>query len=94
MAIIHGFLLMPNTFYAKLEVMFLYSTGRQIDKTGFQDVKSSANIKFFSMIRNNSFGDKFTFSNACAIHIKLGTNELLNKNCAEEYGILAELIRS
>ena len=30
------------------------------------------------------------FSKACAVRIKHGTNKLLNKNCAKEYGLLAK----
>ena len=33
-----------------------------------------------------SFGDIFTFSNSCAIQIKLGTNELLKKTALEAMG--------
>ena len=41
-----------------------------------------------------SFGDIFTFPNACAIQTNLGTNELLRKNCAREYGLQAKRIRN
>ena len=34
------------------------------------------------------------FANACAVQIKHGTKKLLNKTCAEEYGLLAKRIRS
>ena len=40
-----------------------------------------------------SFRDIFTLPNACVIQISLGTNELLNTNCAREYGVLAKRIR-
>ena len=40
-----------------------------------------------------SFGDIFTFPNACAIQTNLGTKVLLRKNCAREYGVLAKPIR-
>ena len=33
-----------------------------------------------------SFGEKFTYANACAVQTKYGTNKLLHKNYAEEYG--------
>ena len=33
-----------------------------------------------------SFGDIFTFSDACAIQINLGTNELLKKTVLEKMG--------
>ena len=39
-----------------------------------------------------SFGDIFTFPNACAIQTNLGTKALLRKNCAREYGVLAKRI--
>ena len=40
------------------------------------------------------FGEKSTFANAFAVQIKHGTKKLLNKTCAEEYGLLAKRIRS
>ena len=33
-----------------------------------------------------SFEEKFTYANACAVQTKYGTNKLLHKNYAEEYG--------
>ena len=39
-----------------------------------------------------SFGDIFTFPNAYDIRPNLGTKELLRKNCAREYGLLAKRI--
>ena len=41
-----------------------------------------------------SVGENFTFSNACAVRTKHGTNKLLNKNCAKENGLLAKRIRT
>ena len=41
-----------------------------------------------------TFGDIFTLINAWAIQTNLGINELLNKNCAREYGLLANGIRN
>ena len=41
-----------------------------------------------------SFGDIFIFPNACAIQTNLGTKELLRKNCAREYGLLAKRVRN
>ena len=41
-----------------------------------------------------SFGDIFTFPNACDIQTNLSTKELLRKNCAREYGLLAKRIRN
>ena len=41
-----------------------------------------------------SFGNIFTLINAWAIQTNLGINALLNKNCAREYGLLANGIRN
>ena len=41
-----------------------------------------------------SFGDIFNFPNACAIQANLGTKEFLRKNCAREYGLLANRNRN
>ena len=35
----------------------------------------------------------FTFPNDCAIQTKHGTNKLLNKTCAREYGLRAKLVK-
>ena len=41
-----------------------------------------------------SFGDIFIFRKSCAIQTNLGTKKFLRKNCAREYGLLANRIRN
>ena len=48
--------------------------------------KSNFGKVFFSAL------EKIHFCNACVVQTNLGTNELLNKNCAKEYGLQAKRI--
>ena len=62
-------------------VGFCYGT-RYFEKTGFRQKMKFRKKKFFLCKKKHiflSFGDIFTFPNACAIQTNLGTKELLEK---------------
>ena len=66
------------------------------EKTGFYQKRNFRKKNLFCAknLFFLSFGDLFTLINAWAIQTNLGINELLNKNCAREYGLLANGIRN
>ena len=58
-----------------------------LQKTEFRQKRNFGKAEPFSLQEKPiflTFKDLFTFSNACAIQIKLGTNELLKKDYASE----------
>ena len=75
-------------------VVFPYGS-KTFEKTGFRQKRNFGKTTIFCKKNISlSFGGTFTFSNAGAIQIKLGTNELLKKKCARECRLLAKRIRS